>query len=81
MEPEANPDHELKLQLTRVYVALTLSRNVAGQLIAKNPNDKTARSLSTLLAVTSEMLERLLDPKIQGQPPTIDSPIEANHLM
>lgn len=80
MNPATTSDEELQLQLTRVYVALTLSRNVAGQLVDKDPQNKVGRSLATLLAVTSQMLENLLDPSVR-LPQTSDELVEVNHLM
>ena len=80
MMPDANKE-DLKLQLTRIYVALTLSRNVAGQLTIKDPADKMAGSLSTLLTVTSQMLESILDPQTQVQPLASETLIEVNQLM
>lgn len=80
MNPGTTSDEELHLQLTRVYVALTLSRNVAGQLVDKDPQNKVGRSLVTLLAVTSQMLENLLDPSVR-LPQTSEELVEVSHLM
>ena len=73
-------DEEVRLQLTRVYVALTLSRNVANQLVDQDESDKTARSLKALLGVTTQLLEQLLDPS-PTQTQTRDDLLEIQQLM
>ncbi len=80
MNPGTTSDQELKLQLTRLYVALTLSRNVAGQLVEKDPENKVGRSLTTLLAVTEQMLESMLDPAAR-MPQTSEELVEVSHVM
>ncbi len=80
MNPGTTSDQELKLQLTRLYVALTLSRNVAGQLVEKDPENKVGRSLTTLLAVTEQMLESMLDPAAR-MPQTSEELLEVSHVM
>ena len=49
-------DKELELKLTRLYVALTMTRNVAK--LGLNPD-----SMIKLLDVASELLEEILDNK------------------
>lgn len=80
MNPGTTSDQELKLQLTRLYVALTLSRNVAGQLVEKDPENKVGRSLTTLLAVTEQMLESMLDPAAR-MPQMSEELLEVSHVM
>ena len=62
-------DHDLEKQLTRVYVALAMTRDVAKRGVNSKPHDPAAlRSLLTLLDVASEMLEEILDPALDQLP-------------
>ena len=59
-----NIDHDLEKQLTRVYVALAMTRDVAESGVKDKPADPALGSLLTLLDVASEMLEEILDPPL-----------------
>jgi len=50
---------DLERQLTRLYVALAMTRNVAQR--AKDP-DEASRSVVTLVDVASGIVEEILDP-------------------
>jgi hypothetical protein len=52
---------DLELQLTRLYVALAMTRSLAQH--AKEP-DETSRSVVTLVDVASGILEEILDPPV-----------------
>ena len=58
-------DTDLEKQLTRVYVALAMTRDVAKRGVTSKPADPDLSSLLTLLDVASEMLEDILDPAIE----------------
>ena len=58
-------DTDLEKQLTRVYVALAMTRDVAKKGVTSNPADPDLSSLLTLLDVASEMLEDILDPSLE----------------
>jgi hypothetical protein len=51
---------DLERQLTRLYVALVMTRNVAQQ--AKEP-DEASRSVVTLVDVASGILEEIFEPQ------------------
>ena len=52
---------DLERQLTRLYVALAMTRNVAQR--AKEP-DETSHSVVTLVDVASSILEEIFDPPV-----------------
>jgi hypothetical protein len=52
---------DLERQLTRLYVALAMTRNVAQR--AKEP-DETSRSVVTLVDVASGILEEIFEPPV-----------------
>jgi hypothetical protein len=56
-------DNNLERKLTRVYVALAMTRDVAQRGVSSNSNPEASRSVLTLLSVASEMLEEILDRK------------------
>ena len=58
-------DTDLEKQLTRVYVALAMTRDVAKKGVDHKPTDPDLTSLLTLLDVASEMLEEILDPALE----------------
>lgn len=58
-------DTDLEKQLTRVYVALAMTRDVAKRGVTSKPADPDLSSLLTLLDVASEMLEDILDPALE----------------
>lgn len=58
-------DTDLEKQLTRVYVALAMTRDVAKRGVTGKPADPDLSSLLTLLDVASEMLEDILDPALE----------------
>jgi hypothetical protein len=58
---------ELERKLTRVYVALAMTRNVAEEGVNREPGDEASRSMLTLLNVASEMLEEILDQRLLNQ--------------
>ena len=51
-------DQNLERKLTRVYVALAMTREVAQRDVV---NNETSNSMLSLIDVASEMLEELLD--------------------
>ena len=61
-------DTDLEKQLTRVYVALAMTRHVAGRGVNTKPTNPDLSSLLTLLDVASEMLEEILDPALEQLP-------------
>jgi hypothetical protein len=70
-------DQTIERKLTRVYVALALTREVAQRGVAHN---ETSNSMLSLIDVASEMLEELLDTSDTSLSiPT--SPLELEMLM
>lgn len=61
-------DTDLEKQLTRVYVALAMTRDVATRVVNSKPTDPELSSLLNLLDVASESLERILDPALELYP-------------
>ena len=57
-------DQDLEKQLTRVYVALAVTRDIAERGVNNKPADPALGSLLTFLGVASEMLEEILDPPL-----------------
>lgn len=51
----------LERKLTRIYVALAMTRNVAERGVYKQATIEASRSLLTLIDVASGMLEEILD--------------------
>jgi hypothetical protein len=72
-QPSLNKDLELKL--TRLYVALTMTRNVAKLGVEVNPD-----SMIKLLTVASDMLEEILENK-DGETTSTDIDDESELLM
>ena len=62
-------DDDLERKLTRVYVALELTRNVAKQGLGSDLTGPSATSMMSLLDVASQMLEDIL-----GAEPSLHSP-------
>jgi hypothetical protein len=60
-----NIDTDLEKQLTRVYVALAMTRDVATRVVSSKPTDPELGSLLTLLEVASEALEKIFDPSLE----------------
>jgi len=60
---------ELELKLTRLYVALTMTRNVAQ--MGLNPD-----SMLKLLDVASELLEEILDKDPEATPSSVANELE-----
>ena len=71
-------DQDLEKQLTRVYVALAMTRDVAEKGVNDKPADPALGSLLTLLDVASEMLEEILDPPLTLK--SVDSIEEVSEL-
>jgi hypothetical protein len=71
-------DTDLEKQLTRVYVALAMTRDVAQRGVTSKPADPDLSSLLTLLDVASEMLEDILDPALELWPE--ESAVEVSEL-
>jgi len=70
-------DQNLERKLTRVYVALAMTREVAQRNVV---NNETSNSMLSLIDVASEMLEELLDTSDTSLSiPT--SPLELEMLM
>ena len=70
-------DQTLERKLTRVYVALAMTREVAQRDVV---NNETSNSMLSLIDVASEMLEELLDTSDTSLSiPT--SPLELEMLM
>jgi len=70
-------DQNLERKLTRVYVALAMTREVAQRDVV---NNETSNSMLSLIDVASEMLEELLDTSDTSLSiPT--SPLELEMLM
>ncbi len=68
-------DTDLEKQLTRVYVALAMTRDVAKRGVTSKPADPDLTSLLTLLDVASEMLEDILDPALESLPEDITTEV------
>ena len=67
-------------KLAHAYVALAMSRTVASRF-AVEPNHDASKSLLTLLAVASDLLEEILEDQMPGPyEPTFDEPAD-NFLM
>ncbi|HEY5403117.1 MAG TPA: hypothetical protein VIK24_09615 [Pyrinomonadaceae bacterium] len=69
-------EERLESKLTRVYVALAMSREVAERNVRVNYDDQSSRSIVTLLNVASGMLEEILvndTVPIEGVSDTIES--------
>jgi hypothetical protein len=62
MNSEMNADLERKL--TRLYVALAMTRNIAQRAQTMCTPDESARSVVTLVDVASGILEEILDPPL-----------------
>jgi hypothetical protein len=57
-------DTDLEKQLTRVYVAVAMTRDVATRVVDSKPTEPELSSLLSLLDVASEILEQILDPSL-----------------
>ena len=58
-------DTDLEKQLTRVYVALAMTRDVATRVVNSKSTEPELSSLLTLLDVASEALEKIFDPSLE----------------
>jgi hypothetical protein len=61
-------DTDLEKQLTRVYVALAMTRDAATRVVNSKPTEPELSSLLTLLDVASEALEKIFDPSLEVSP-------------
>jgi hypothetical protein len=61
-------DNDLEKQLTRVYVAVAMTRDVATRVVNSQPTEPELSSLLNLLDVASEILEQILDPSLELSP-------------
>ena len=61
-------DTDLEKQLTRVYVAVAMTRDVATRVVNCKPTEPELSSLLNLLDVASEILEEILDPSLELGP-------------
>ena len=61
-------DTDLEKQLTRVYVALAMTRDVATRVVNSKPTEPELSSLLTFLDVASEALEKIFDPSLEVSP-------------
>ena len=74
-------DKNLERALTRVYVALELTRDVAQRGLGTDLTGDASRSLLTLISVASEMLEEVLDPRPRSGVDLMTDPSELEMLM
>ena len=58
-------DTDLEKKLTRVYVALAMTRDVATRVVNSKSTEPELSSLLTLLDVASEALEKIFDPSLE----------------
>ena len=77
-------DHQEKIynrKLAQVYVALTMTRDVAERFKSSNPEPEATHSLLTLLSVASDLLEEILDEALPEPEPTESEPEISELLM